>query len=126
HELYIDVLMRMHQQDPSAGFDALALQASENARARSLLELLLENNANIQQGIDVALVEREKTVRQAISFKAEAQMRLLSANDSDAKNVSQELDALTTEYEQIQTKIRQTSPRYAALTRPAPLNLKEI
>ena len=126
HELYIDVLMRMHQQDPSAGFDSLALQASENARARSLLELLLENNANIRQGVDVTLAEREQTVRQAISVKAEAQMRLLSAKDADAKNVSQELDALTNEYEQIQTRIRQTSPRYAALTQPVPVSIKEI
>lgn len=126
HELYIDVLMRMHQQDPSAGFDSLALQASENARARSLLELLLENNANIRQGVDVALAEREQTVRQAISIKAEAQMRLLSAKDAGAKSVSQELDALTNEYEQIQTKIRQTSPRYAALTQPVPVSVKEI
>jgi CHAT domain-containing protein len=67
-------------------------------------------------------------VRQAISVKAEQQMRLLSGkySEEDAKSISRELDALTNEYEEIQTKIRQTSPRYAALTQPVPLTLKEI
>jgi CHAT domain-containing protein len=46
--------------------------------------------------------------------------------DEDAKNISQDLDTLATEYEGIQAKIRQTSPRYAALTQPVPLSLKEI
>lgn len=128
YELYIDVLMRLHQQHPSDGFDKAALQASENARARSLLELLMEASAQIRQGADVSLVEREQKVRQAISVKAEQQMRLLSAKhtEEDAKSISQELDALASEYEGIQAQIRQTSPRYAALTQPVPLSLKEI
>ena len=128
HELYMDVLMRLHQQRPSDGFDTAALQASENARARSLLELLMEASAQIRQGADVSLVEREQQVRQAISVKAEQQMRLLNVKhtDEDATNISRDLDALATEYEGIQAKIRQTSPRYAALTQPVPLSLKEI
>ena len=128
HELYIDVLMRLHQQHPSDGFDTAALQASENARARSLLELLMEASAQIRQGADVSLVQREQQVRQAISVKAEQQMRLLSMKhtEQDAQNISQDLDALANEYDGIQAKIRQTSPRYAALTQPVPLNLKEI
>lgn len=128
HELYINILMSLHAQNPSAGFDVMALQASEKARARSLLELLNEANAQIRKDVDATLAERQRSVRQAISVKAEQQMRLLSGkySEDDAKRVSRELDALTNEYEEIQTKIRQTSPRYAALTQPVPLTLKEI
>ncbi|HET9711812.1 MAG TPA: CHAT domain-containing protein, partial [Pyrinomonadaceae bacterium] len=128
HELYINILMSLHAQNPSAGFDVLALQASENARARSLLELLNESNAQIRKDVDATLAERQRNVRQAISVKAEQQMRLLSGkySEEDAKRVSRELDSLANEYEEIQTKIRQTSPRYAALTQPVPLTLKEI
>ena len=39
---------------------------------------------------------------------------------------AKELDVLTGEYEQVQATIRQTSPRYAALTQPVPLELKDI
>jgi CHAT domain-containing protein/Tfp pilus assembly protein PilF len=128
HELYIEILMRLHQQYPSEGYDAAALHASENARARSLLELLMESSAQIRQGVDPSLVEREQKIRQAISAKAELQMRLLSDkhNKVDGAKVGKELDALANEYEEVQTKIRQTSPRYAALTQPSPLTLKEI
>src|SRR6185369_15353195 len=37
-----------------------------------------------------------------------------------------EINALVTDYEQVEAQIRQTSPRYAALTRPVPLTLREI
>lgn len=128
HELYIEILMRLHQQYPNEGYDAAALHASENARARSLLELLMEASAQIRQGVDPSLVEREQKIRQAISAKAELQMRLLSDkhNKEDGAKVGKELDALADEYEEVQTKIRQTSPRYAALTQPSPLTLKDI
>src|SRR5262249_10406897 len=52
YEFYIDLLMQMREQRPRAGFDAMSLQASERARARSLLELLTEARADIRQGVD--------------------------------------------------------------------------
>jgi tetratricopeptide (TPR) repeat protein len=42
YQFYIDLLMQLHQQNPSQGYDAKALHASERSRARSLLELLTE------------------------------------------------------------------------------------
>ena len=128
HEFNIDLLMRLHKQHPNEGFDAAALQASEKGRARSLLELLTEASAEIRQGVDPSLVERERILRQTISDKAERQMRLLSAKhgEDEATTAAKEIEALTTDYEQLQAQIRQTSPRYAALTQPVPLSLKEI
>ena len=38
YELEMDVLMRLHETDPSGGYQAEALTASERARARVLLE----------------------------------------------------------------------------------------
>jgi CHAT domain-containing protein/Tfp pilus assembly protein PilF len=128
HEAYIDVLMRLHEQNPAGGFDVAALKASENARARSLLESLSEANAGIGQGIDPALLARERTLRQLISDKAEMQIRLLGRDHTEeqATSMVKELDALTAEYDQLQTQIRQNNPRYTALTEPVSLNLQEI
>src|SRR5205085_11504769 len=39
-DFYIDLLMRLHKQNPYDGHDGKALEASERARARSLLEIL--------------------------------------------------------------------------------------
>jgi CHAT domain-containing protein/Tfp pilus assembly protein PilF len=123
HEFNIDLLMRLRKQSPSEGFDAMALQASEKSRARSLLELLTEARAEIRQGVDPALLERERALRELISDKAES---LGGKRGEEQVTAAKEIDALMTDYEQIEAQIRQTSPRYAALTEPAPLTLKEI
>jgi CHAT domain-containing protein len=128
HEFAIDVLMRLHEQRPSAGFDARALQMSERARARSLLELIAEAGAAIREGVDLPLLERERTVRRSISEAADRQTRLLRAvhTDEQAAAAARELDALVNDYEEVQAAIRRTSPRYAALTQPVPLDLQRI
>ncbi len=51
YEFYIDLLMELHRQTPNKGYDLKAFNASERARARTLLELLTEAKANIRQGI---------------------------------------------------------------------------
>lgn len=40
YEFYLDLLLRLHEREPDAGHAAAALEASEQARARSLLDLL--------------------------------------------------------------------------------------
>ncbi|MGH9941319.1 MAG: CHAT domain-containing protein [Pyrinomonadaceae bacterium] len=128
YELYIDLLMRLHKQKPSEGHDGRALQASERRRARSLLEILTEANADIRQGVDSKLLERERALQQQLNAKAQQQIRLLSGrhNKEQAGAIAKEIDALTNEFQQIAAQIRQTSPRYAALTQPQPLSAQEI
>ena len=128
YEFYIDLLMRLHKQQPAAGYDGKALQASERARARSLLELLTEAGADIRQGVDPKLVERERVLQQQLNASAQQQIQLLNGphTDAQADAVAKEIENLTTDYQQVETQIRQTSPRYAALTQPQPLTLKEI
>ncbi|HWO01233.1 MAG TPA: CHAT domain-containing tetratricopeptide repeat protein [Blastocatellia bacterium] len=128
YDFYIDLLMRLHRLRGSAGNDALALQASERARARLLLDMLVEAHADIRQGVDPTLLERERSLQQLISAKAESQMRLLSGKHTDqqAARAASEVATLVTQYQEVETQIRQSSPRYAALTQPQPLGLKEI
>jgi len=128
YEFDIDVLMQMHRQNPSDGFAAAALAVSEKGRARSLLELLREARAEIRQGADPELVERERSLRRTIAEKAELQMRMLSRQHTDdqAQAAAKEIEALTMEYDQVQMRIRQTSPRYAALVEPSPLSVEAI
>src|SRR5262245_38547682 len=125
---YIDILMRMHKQNPDAAFDAVAFAVSERTRARSLLELLAEARADIRQGVDSALLERERSLRQRLNAKAAAQESLLSHKHTpeQADAAAKKVASTTTEYEELRAQIRASSPRYAALTQPQPLNLTEI
>ncbi|MEN3330116.1 MAG: hypothetical protein V7638_4923 [Acidobacteriota bacterium] len=128
YEFEIEVLMRLHQQRPNEGFDAAAMEVSEKSRARSLLELLREARAEIQQGVQPSLIERESHLRRLIAEAAERQTRLLSGKYTEEQAVaaSKEIDALTTEYDQVQARIRESSPHYASLVEPAPLSVAEI
>ena len=125
---YIDLLMHLHQLQPSAGFDAAALNACERARARSLLELLIEARADIRRGVDKSLLERERALQQLLNAKSERRIRLLSGKrpPEQADEAAKEIDALTTELQNAQAQIRSTSPGYAALVQPSPLSLGEI
>jgi CHAT domain-containing protein/Tfp pilus assembly protein PilF len=128
YESYIDVLMQMHKQNQAAAFDAVALAVSERARARSLLELLKESRADIRQGVDGSLLERERSLQQRLNTKAAAQVSLLNRKHTpeQADAAAKEIAAITDEYEEVQAQIRARSPRYAALTQPQPLGLTEI
>src|SRR5262245_35645881 len=128
YQSYIDILMQMHKQTPDAAFDAVALAVSERARARSLLELLTEARADIRQGVDNSLLERERFLQQRLNARAAAQVRLLSRKHTpeQAEAAAKEIASITSEYEDLRAQIRAGSPRYAALTQPQPLNLTEI
>ena len=128
YDLYINILMQLHEDHPSEGHEAEALQVSERARARTLLETLNEAGADIRQGADPKLIERERVLQEQLNAKATQQIELLNGarTQDQAKAIAEEIDALTSEYQQIKTQIRQSSPRYAALTQPEPLTLREI
>jgi tetratricopeptide (TPR) repeat protein len=128
YQSYIDVLMRMQRQSPAAAFDAQALEASERARARSLLELLAESRTDLRQGVDSSLLERERSFQQLLNAKAAAQVALLNHKHTpaQAEALAKEIASITTDYEELRAQIRARSPRYAALTQPQPLGLAEI
>lgn len=128
HEFYIDLLMRMHKENASAGLDAEALTASERARARALLETLAEAKADIRQGVDPQLLDRERALQKQLNDKAQEQMQILGAahTQEQARTITRQVETLTAELQQAESRIKQNSPRYAALTQPRPLSLKEI
>jgi CHAT domain-containing protein len=128
YEFYIDLLMRLHRQRPSAGYDAAALRASERARARSLLELLTEARVDIRQGVEPVLLERERSLQQRLKAQAENQFRLFNARHTkeQAEAAKKEIERLLEEQQEIETQIREVSPHYAALKYPQPCSLQEI
>ncbi|HJQ70799.1 MAG TPA: CHAT domain-containing tetratricopeptide repeat protein [Blastocatellia bacterium] len=128
YEFYIDLLMQMHKDHPSAGHQAMALRASERARARSLLDMLTEARADIRQGADPVLLERERSLQQQLSIKSERLTKLLGGKHTEEQEgaARKELEALLADYKEVQAQIRANSPRYAVLTQPQPLSVNEI
>jgi CHAT domain-containing protein/Tfp pilus assembly protein PilF len=126
--LLIDLLMRLHEREPSASHDAAALQVSERARGRLLLEALIEARADVRQGVDPELLEAERSAQMRLHDAAAALSRVL-AREASAEQVAaarRALDEATAAHGEVQARIRRTSPRYAELTQPEPATVEQI
>jgi CHAT domain-containing protein/Tfp pilus assembly protein PilF len=111
YDLYIDLLMEQHD---ARG----ALEISERARARSLLEMLNESQTDIREGVEPALLQREQELRNLIQAKT-ARLR------PGANDLKTEISRLQDEYDRVEAEIREKSPRYAALTQPKTLSFAD-
>ena len=127
YEFYIDILMQMHKQNPNQGFDRSAFAVSEKARARSFLELLSEARAKVRDGVDPALLEKERELSAAINDRAQRQVELLMAKrNEESDQICKELDDLVAELAQTRDKIREANPRAASLNVPELLTLDDV
>jgi CHAT domain-containing protein/Tfp pilus assembly protein PilF len=128
YELYIDILARGHEREPQAGLDRESLRASERARARGLLELLAAAQVDVRAGAEPALREREKSLQAELGAKLDQQVRLLSRKHTpeQAEATAREVETLIAAYDEVRTRIQSASPRYAALTQPAAVELEEV
>src|SRR5262249_54272700 len=86
YDLNIDLLMQLDQAQPGEGFAATALVVSENARARSLCDLLRESGANIRQGVPAEILKRENELRTQLRVIAQSQLRLRLNNETIARD----------------------------------------
>jgi CHAT domain-containing protein len=128
YQFHVDLLMELERAQPGAGHAANALQVSERARSRSLLDLLNDTQADLRRGVDAGLLEKERMLTARINAQ-EARRRQLLSGKRDAAALAaaeKELADLLAQFRDIQAEIRTRSPRYAALTQPQPVSLKEI
>jgi CHAT domain-containing protein/Tfp pilus assembly protein PilF len=128
YEFYIGLLMEMHRRTPSAGYNVEALVAAERTRARVLVESLAEARVDLRQGVDAETLKQERTTQKQLSDASAELSRLLASSSAEGSVAAAraKLEKLSVTYQQIQSQIRQNSPRYAALTQPESLKLGEI
>jgi CHAT domain-containing protein/tetratricopeptide (TPR) repeat protein len=119
YAFYIDLLMRL-------GDTETALQANERSRARSLLDMLAVSGADVRQGVDPKLLARERDISDRLNAKGARLLPLLGRDDPRATALTAEIRDLQSEYQDVEAAIRAASPRYAALTQPAPLTVAQI
>ncbi|MFN2482558.1 MAG: tetratricopeptide repeat protein, partial [Pyrinomonadaceae bacterium] len=106
-----------------------AFRVVEQGRARSLLDLLGEANAQITEGIPADLsqkkqanLERQQEIAQQLSG-----VTLTGEPPKESvKELEDELEKLATEYDSIENQIRTANPRYNSLTAAQPLSLAEV
>lgn len=126
---YIDILMALHQQRPGERFDARALEVSEQARARSLLDLLGEAETDLRKDVPPELLERERRARVSLRERDLHHMELIhrGAGPEQIAQAAERLNEALDESAEVEEAIlRASSASYAALTRPQPLDVRGI
>ncbi len=125
YEIWLESLM---QQNTAGQFTARAFEVSEQSRARTLVEMLSEARVDLRQDIAPDLIARERELQQMLTAKSERLGRIRAAdlNNEQTTALKNELAELLSEHDAVQTRIRQASPRYAALTSPPQFTLSEI
>jgi CHAT domain-containing protein len=128
YDLLIDVLMRCESRWPNRGFAARALIASETGRARSLIDMRAEAGADIRQNVPPGLLERERELQGLLRSQAKYQMDLSTQKQDHAKSeeAARQIADLRSQYQQIESQVRDQNPRFLALQQAAPLSVEEI
>ena len=114
---------------PALNYAAEAFKVTEQARSRSLLDLLSETGTSITEGISPELLKRKQDNLDQQQLIAEQLTGISLAPDANKKKPSDledDLEKLQVAYDQIENQIRTESPRYAALTGGTPLTVAEI
>lgn len=135
-ELRIDLEMDLHALDPGAGHDLRALEISERAHARSLLDLVRrvqpQTTAAHAPEADPASIEalrrRYLAAQRRLDAKANRQLRLLRGPHSpdEARLLEQEVVAAISEVENLETQIQRSSTDLLAMARPRAVDSKTL
>ncbi len=126
-DFYIDLLMEQHELQPEAGYDALALAVSEQARARHLLEILGESSLLLRETVDPELQQQRRLLRAEINAAdLELRRQRMAGEDEDLDAAERRQHQRWAEYRRLVQRMRERSPGYEALQPPRPLALPEI
>lgn len=123
YELYIDSLMRLARQTGDKKYEALALDMSERKRARALLDVLIESNADLRNTTPAPeLLNKEAAIQQELSVQS---LRQITGEHLTIEQ-GRKLESLIAQLHEVDAEIRSKNPRYAALTRPSPPSLGQV
>jgi CHAT domain-containing protein len=128
YDFYIDVLMRLHAARPSEGFDRRALQASELARARGLLDALAERRNAVLRKVDPRLLAREQELHRRVNAKDRRWREELASNESEGSvaEARRELEEALESLKELEGEMREHSAGYAQLSDPPTLEVAEF
>ncbi len=132
YKIKIGILMDLHQQQPSKGYDQQALETSERGRARGLVELLSTAGIDRQlkpKGSSTLVTQIEQLERDLRQVELQ-RIALSNRKDQDTSEQLNKLDressALISQIQETRNKLRRENPAYAALQYPEPITLQQI
>lgn len=130
YELRIDLEMDLHAINPVAGHARRALELSEQAHARVLLDLVREGQGpvHLPSGEDEPVQEHYLAMQRRLDAKAHRQLRLLRGphDAAEAQQLELEINATLSELQQLEAQLRQDRGNRLDLNRPLNLDADTI
>ncbi len=122
YDVYADVLMRWHQTAPRAEHDVEAWSAVEHAKAWGLLEMLQQARSHLEQGVDPALIEKERSLWSQVSARAAQAERAAAVS----RVTGAAIDDLSVQLQLTEAQIRAAAPAYVDLVEPQPVGREQL
>lgn len=128
YELYVDVLMDLHDEDRDAGWNVRALEVAERGRARSLLDLLAEAGADVRRGADPELLEEERWLGARIEEQElrREELEETGATPRERAAAQQELQRLLREHDLVHRRIVSSNPAFTEHADPQPIDVPSL
>jgi CHAT domain-containing protein len=118
----VEVLMQMHAEQPARGFDLRALQYSEQARARNLLDDLAARGARAAGStVAPALAGERRRLERQIAAKDRELHEPAAPGRPGAKAVAQQIEQLVEQLSEVAERISKRAPSVAAPPRAGAL-----
>lgn len=121
YEAWIDLLVARFEATHDVGLLEEAIQVGERRRARSLLDALAESR--LRFGGDATLLDQERRLSERLD---EVDRDVRVANPTDRPDLDRRRRQLLVDLETTRAVIQRSSPQYADLVRPRPLELAAI
>ncbi|MFQ6093694.1 MAG: CHAT domain-containing protein, partial [bacterium] len=102
-----------------------AFQYVERAKARALLEMLIESKIDVYQGVDAELLDREREIFIKIS-SIQTDLQNPDITEEDREDLIRSLREQEESLEYLRLELRRENPQYADLRYPEPYSLEEI
>ena len=126
YKLGTQILLDLDRARPGQGFAGQALLMSDQSRARLLLDLIRESEADLRKGAPQELVTRERELRGLIQKQSQYRLKLKAKDSSEIVEVEAQIEQLNVEYQHVQAQIREQNPRALALAQFEPITLQQV
>jgi len=134
YEFDVDLNMQYSQHEKTGENVAAALESNEKSRARVLLDSLGEaavGQAETGESPDTQLAimtKQRHALSKKLAAKARARTTLLNGAHSATQlaSLDKDIDDLSTQYDELEGRIRSHNPRFNSLIKPKPSSLNQI
>ena len=128
YELCVEILMQLHRLHPEQGFDVTAFLLNDKSRARLLLDLLNQAQADQHEGATAHLLIREREIRAYLTALEGYAMELsLRKKDStEWAEVNKQIAELRSKYQEVHAQLLEQMPARPSLDRFTPNDLNQV